>query len=489
MTERPCAWPPVIREVANDPCTDLANAIRLARNFGEQLAYVPGLGWMVFDSVWRPNELGARRFAARIGKLVATETTEASKKMEKAKSDAEREKFKKQRDGLIKWAKCSENAGKMDATLRVAETLLKLEHRSLDADPHLLGCNNGVVDLRTGELRVLQQSDFITQSTGIDFNPGATAPTFNRFLSEVFQGDAELIQWWSVLCGYAATACVSEHILPVAFGNGSNGKSTLLGIMQRVLGSYAQSAAPGLLIASKGDRHPTELMDLRGARLVVASESGDGGRLNEEGVKLMTGGDKIKARGMRQDFVEFAPTFKLVLQTNHKPVISGSDNGIWRRMRLVPFLATFEGAGKDPTLPMKLQAEAPGILAWIVRGAREWFANGFPQCAAIDLASAEYKTESDTLGTFFDDECLLAPQHSVNSAELYARYKAWAIENGLGIMSKRTLAGRLQERSLLQSRGTGGVRRWTGVALQVRDDAETLQFSRSAWEARKSALR
>jgi putative DNA primase/helicase len=467
MTDRPQVWPPIIRAKANDPCTDLANAIRLARNFGHKLAFVPGLGWMMFDGVWRRNELDARGIAAGIGKIVTEEAAEITEKIKNANSENECETLKKARDALLKWARGSENAGKIDATLRVAEPLLQLEHHHLDADPHLLGCKNGVVDLSTGQLRPLQQSDFITQTTSIDFDPAAKSPLFIRFLTDVFKGEAELIAWWKVFCGYAATACVSEHILPVAFGQGGNGKSTLLGIMQHVLGSYAMSATPGMLIESGSDRHTTELMDMRGARLVVSSESGQDADLNEERVKLLTGGDKIRARAMRQDAIEFSPTHKIILLTNHKPRIKGTDSGIWRRLRLVPFLAAFDASKIDKKMPEKLLAEASGILAWIIEGAREWIANGFPACAVIDEASVQYREESDVLGNFLRDECQLDIQLSTPQKTVYERYQTWAVDNGHFPLSNTMLAKRLVERGTIKREvGTGNAKILRGIGLK-----------------------
>lgn len=458
-------WPARIDSDTAHPHTDHANAHRLVRVVGRDMLYVPGLGWLTWSPPWRLDELAVRRRCAHLGRIVASEASEMMAKATEIEDEDKRKLAISAAEARAKWARQCEFKGTIANAQAMAETLLHVRIEQVDADPLLLGCTNGVLDLRTGKLRAHKRTDFLTQCNAVAYDESARAPTWERFVLEVFKGDGELVEWVQRYLGYCLTGLTTEHMLVVAHGTGANGKTTLFECIRQMLGTYGKTAAPGLLVARRGERHPTEILDLRGARLVCSSETGEGGRLAEDLVKQLTGGDGLKGRAMRQDFIDFAPTFKLVLFTNHRPLITGQDNGIWRRIKLVPFLETFEGERKDKDLLAKLKAEWPGILRWCVQGLMRWQREGFNRCAAIENASNQYREESDLLGQFLADECITGPGYTETSTELYRSYVEWCKDNGVQPLGKRTLGMRMQERGLVVHRGTGGVRRWQGLKL------------------------
>jgi putative DNA primase/helicase len=458
-------WPMPVSEEASNPHTDHANAHRIVRAFGTDMLFVPGLGWLTFAPPWRADELAVRKAAARLGRIVAREARAMLDQAASIEDEAKRTEALKAGEARLKWARTSEMRATITAALAMAEPLLSMPIDRIDADPMLLACRNGVVDLSTGRLRPHRRTDFITQAAAVSFDERKRAPTWERFVSEVFGGDAELIEFMQRFFGYALTGLTREHMLVVAHGSGSNGKTTLFETVRTMLGSYGKTAAPGLLIARKGERHPTEIMDLLGARLVLSAETGEGGRLAEDLVKSLTGGDGLKGRLVHQNFVDFRPTHKLVLSTNHRPVVTGQDYGIWRRLKLIPFNQTFEGERKDATLPAKLQRELPGILNWCLAGLARYQREGFNRCATIEQASAQYREDSDVLGQFIEDECITAPGYDETAGELYRVFRQWCAAAGIHPMAKRTFGMRLEERGFASRKSTGGVRKWLGLKL------------------------
>lgn len=469
MSESVDTWPPACTARAADPRSDFANAIRLARHFGPHLLYVHGLGWHTWEGEsgpWRPDDLGARRIAAGLGRIVAGEAAEAAQRAATAPDADARERLQKGADALFSWARLSEMSARIEAALALAASLLAIKPERLDHDPMLLGCPNGVLDLRTGRLREHRREDFITRLAGSEYHAKATAPTWSRFLSRIFRQHPAAMGYMQRLAGYWLTGCTDPALLAVLWGGGANGKSTLVATIRAALGEYATAAPPSFLIARSGEAHPTELALLLGMRWIVASESGEGGRLDEERVKLLTGSDTITARRMRQDFFEFAPTHKLALQTNHRPIIRGTDEGIWRRIALIEFAETIPPEERDPRLADKLRAELPGVLAWAAAGCREFLRDGLKPPPGVQAATAAYRSDSDAVGAFITEECIELPGSTVAARDLYTAYTEWCEAAGERPMSQRALGLRLQERGFAQYKGTAGQRRWQGITLR-----------------------
>jgi putative DNA primase/helicase len=459
----PAAW-----SDANDPCTDLANACRLTNLFGDQLMYVEGIGWHVWKGgrgPWHHDDLAARNIAHTLGTVITHEAAAMAQWVAAAPDDATRDARQRQMTNRFRWASRTESSQGIENALKVAQSKLACKAEHLDANPMLLGLPAGVLDLHTMIHREHRQEDRLTRTAGVDYDPAATAPTWRAFVKEIMCSNDSLTDYVQRLFGYALTGRRGEHVLPILLGNGANGKSTFLGALQQMMGEYAGTAAPGLLITKNGNEHPTGLADLQGRRLMIVSETGEGGRLNEELVKALTGGDRISARRMRQDFYQFDATHLLVMQTNYKPHVAGTDTGIWRRIRLIPFDAQIPPERRDSSLPEKLKAELSGILVWAVEGWLKYRESGFETPVVVTTATNEYRTSSDQIGAFIDECCDMAYWLTASSQDLYRAYSQWCFNTGERARSAREFGVRLGERGFQQFKGTAGVRRWRGLAL------------------------
>jgi putative DNA primase/helicase len=441
--------------------TDTGNAERLVHRHGADLRYCYPWGtWLVYDG---------RRFTR-------DDTGEARRRAKEAVrsmyADAAAIEDDAKRDALVKWARASESADKISAMLKQAQSEpgIPIVPEEMDADPHLLNVLNGTIDLRTGELRPHDRRDRITKLAPVDYDPSAGCPAFLAFLERVLPDEA-VRRFLQRFTGHSLTGDTSEQCLCFLHGGGANGKSTLLTVLQAVLGDYAKQAAPELLTHKAADRHPTELADLFGARLVTSVEVDEGKRLAETLIKQMTGGDRMKARFMRGDFFEWAPTHKLFLAANHRPEVRGTDYAIWRRIHLVPFTVTIPKEERDRRLPARLLAEAPGILAWAIRGCLEWRRDGLGVPAAVEEATSAYRVEQDILATFLAERCILDPRGWVLASALFGAYKAWCEECGERWVSQKALGLRLAERGLSQDRrGKNRARAWVGLRLRGLDE-------------------
>jgi putative DNA primase/helicase len=342
----------------------------------------------------------------------------------------------------------------------------------LDADPWLLAVANGTLNLRTGKLQAPERADLITKASPVRFDPDASRPRFDAFLERILP-DPEIRAFMQRCAGYALTGDVSEQVLIILYGPGANGKSTFKEVMLDVLGEHAKPAAPKLLLATKHDEHPTAIADLYGRRLVVSHEVEDGLRLDEALVKELTGGDRLKARYMRQDYWDFAPTHKLWMACNHKPNIRGTDLGIWRRICLVDFAVTIPEGEQDKHLPAKLATELPGILLWALEGCRAWQEGGLNPPRAVLDSTARYRLESDLLAQFVDERCLKGETYQVRSTDLYADYKAWCIDNGLDHpLSQKAVTRQLDERDYDRTENRAGQSVWIGIGLEAPADRD-----------------
>lgn len=369
---------------------------------------------------------------------------------------------------------------RLNAMLKLAAAEVPVAVEDLDADRWLLNCPNATIDLRTGELREHDRHNYCTKQCPTRFNPDATAPHWEAFLQTVFGGDTDLIQFLQRLCGYILTGDVSEQILPILHGQGSNGKSTLLNAITATLGGdYTTPAPPGLLVERKGDSHPTELASLFGKRLVIAQETAQGARLAEPLVKQLTGDDAIPARRMREDFWTFKPTHKLLIASNHKPRVAGTDHAIWRRLVLIPFARKFwnPAAGEDgppelmqdKTLSGKLTEEAPGILAWMVQGCLDWQRTGLQIPESVRAATNSYRTNEDVIGQFTDDCCLIGPMYRVKFSDFYSQLETWANDTGFNVPSRRSVSQWLKERGFDDQHST--VRWYLGLGIREPTDS------------------
>jgi P4 family phage/plasmid primase-like protien len=448
-------------------CTDQANAERLQKRFGNRLIVCAGSFHAWDETRWKLDDSLAQRFACELSKIVRAEADNVRAQAQAAAAavtpvevaaNLEHPRLNRLRDGetghkafdlaeiakaLDTWSKKCEMKSTQDAALGMLKKLLAVDASKLDADPWLLNCQNGTVDLRTGELREHRAADLITKLAPVAYDPAAQAPRFRQFLAEIFADDRHVVEFLSRWFGYAATGSTESQCFVIHHGGGSNGKSTLIDTISNVLGDYASAAPDGLLTAkSSKDVHPAEIADLHGKRLVTASESEDGAKLREAFVKQASGGDKLKGRRLYAQLFEFTPTHKLQLLTNKKPQIRGTEFAMWRRILLVPYNVTFGtsdqvAAGEaqrvgDSSLKGTLPAEYPGILAWIVEGARQWSTQGgLRPPDAVMAASRQYQSEEDRVGRFVQECTRIDGGAWTPVAALYGSYVAWCRDSGL----------------------------------------------------------
>jgi putative DNA primase/helicase len=301
-----------------------------------------------------------------------------------------------------------------------------------DTNPWLLGVPNGVLNLKTGELRAGDPTDLITMHTGVQYDADALCPRWLQFLDEVFEND-EIVAFMRQFCGYCLTGRTSEQIVVFCYGKGHNGKGRLLHALKNVMGEYSAVLPFSSLIASrKGAEQPSnDLAALYGKRFVTASEINEGQRLNEARIKGLTGEDSITARFLYEEYVTFDPMAKYILAVNHKPVVRDDSDGFWRRVRLIPFNKQFKGAANDQNLDDKLKLEWPGILAWAVQGCLEWQQHGLSKPDVIVKATKEYEQESDPLVDFLAEYCEVHPNATVGAHALYKSYLEWADKSHL----------------------------------------------------------
>lgn len=316
------------------------------------------------------------------------------------------------------WARSSESAGSIRAMISLAKNERGIPVSENDLDQHLyyVNCPNGIIDMRSGRLLEQKPEYLCSKVTKTKYNPEAACPTFMRFLEETFMGDGGLINFMQRWLGYSLTADVSAQTFAMFYGIGANGKSTLVETIQRVAGDYVKTAPPETFVQKlNGGGIPNDIAALRGARMVLTTETEANARLAEAKVKSMTGGDRVSARYMRGEFFDFQPTWKITISTNHRPRISGGDYGIWRRVVLVPFSNVVTPDRQDPLLPNKLMEEAEGILAWCVKGAVAWYCSGGGRIGLqvpeiVYAETQEYREDEDIVGRFIASACLTAEE-------------------------------------------------------------------------------
>jgi putative DNA primase/helicase len=324
-----------------------------------------------------------------------------------------------------------------------------------DADPWLLGTPGGTVDLRTGELLPARQDQYITKITSVmpaRERPAQSCQLWLEVLQRVTGGSQELQDFLQRVCGYCLTGCTVEDSLFFLYGLGANGKSVVLRTVSGVLADYQKTASMDMFTVTMSERHPTDLAMLRGARLVTAIETEEGKRWDEAKLKALTGGDPIAARFMRQDFFEYAPQFKLLIAGNHKPVFRNVDEAIRRRVKLVPFTVTIPEAERDQELSIKLKAEWPGILRWMIEGCLMWQDDGLKPPAAVTNATDSYLTGQDDLVRFIDDACVVGPNETDSIEHLWDGWTDWAEDKHEFVGSQRRFGDRLEDKGYKRDR-------------------------------------
>jgi putative DNA primase/helicase len=441
------------------PMTDLGNAERLVSLFSDRMRYCfKWKKWLLWDGVrWNTDDNGALR---RLCKGMIRKLQEEALGIE---HDETRQK-------VMKYALGIESDMKIKAMINLAQSEegVAIRPDDLDQDKYLLTCNNGTIDLKTGKLLKHNPDDLITKLAPVDYLPDAECPYWIAHLKKILGENDELINFIQKVIGYCLTGDTSERAFFILHGGGANGKSITLIVIAWILGDYATRTPTDTLLAKQQDGIPNDVARLKGARMAYASEAEQGKKLAESKVKDLTGGETIVARFLHGEFFEFVPEFKLVLGTNHKPKIRGTDAAIWDRIRLIPFnvrIPEGERIAKEKMLTM-FESELPGIFAWMVKGCLAWQKEGLGMPPDVQEATGNYRKEMDVLGDFLEDCCIIDKTETISKKDLYQKYQTWAQENGEREFSKTLLGKMLSERGFDEYRGTGGVREWMGINVQ-----------------------
>ena len=437
---------------------DTGNAARFVDVNGHRLRVLAGAVWMAWTgSRWKQDTAIAMQCAVALARDMLDEAV---------KIDDE-----SARKAAVQHALATNSAGRLEAMLKIAATdpRLLVAGEQLDADEFGINTPAGYVDLKSGRVLLHDPTQLCTKITNVGPDWAMPTPVFDGFMSTIFDGNDELIEYGLRLMGYILTGSTREQILAFLHGTGCNGKSTLVELLAHIMGSYAAPIDTGLLMESRtpaGGANP-ELLRLRGLRLAFATETSDGAAFAESRLKWLTGGDTLTARDLYAAPVSWKPSHKLLLSGNYRPAIRGQDHGIWRRIHLVPFSVQIEEGQRDAELPAKLRAEAPGILAKLIDACGRWLRDGLKTPAAVKGATAAYRDESDSIGEFLAECCECSPDAVAPMAQVYPNYRMWATRNGITPLGGRRFGALLDERGYPSEKGTGGARLRRGLRLRI----------------------
>lgn len=441
--------------------SDDGNALLLIDLYGDQIRYCHDRGrWLHWDGhrwAWQSPDGGAVR---ELAKIVARDLP-----------DGDKESLAHKRKSLAAIGITNMLIqARTDARITVA-------FDELDSHPRELNTPNGILNLNTGQLTPPDPAQLHTRSTSCAPDDAADPSRWAGFLADTFGNDHDLIAYLQRLVGYSATGDVGAHVLPFCFGSGGNGKGVFLEACAKVLGDYATSAPVGFLMGGGYASHETEIASLAGARMVICSEVNEGDIFDEAKVKLLTGGDTIKARFMRQDHFTFTPSHQLWLMGNSQPGVRTGGESFWRRLRLIPFTATVPPDKRvDDLQGILARDHGPAILAWIAAGAAAYAADGLNDPSSVRAATAGYAQDQDTVARFIDDACVIGGGAHVKLkvAAIREAYEAWCKAEGEAPVSARALTQALARREIDSIKGTGGVRYYVGISLlSTGDEAQT----------------
>ncbi|WNT44390.1 hypothetical protein SEA_MABODAMACA_45 [Microbacterium phage Mabodamaca] len=441
--------------------------------------YTAEAGFLVLDKgVWRIDDRQAvRTHAQAVADVVKRLAREANFAAADGATEEERERAKKRAGRFTRYSQHVQTSRGIDSMLRELQAVegVPASINDFDQHPDLLAVSNGVIDLRTGELRPHDPALLLSQRITMDYDPHARAPRWEAFLAEVFPRDATMPGFMRRLVGYGITGHTSEQCFVIHLGKGANGKSVFTDTLTEVFREITSTTPFSTFETKPSGGIPNDIAALKGKRLVMASEGEQGKRMAEAVLKRITGRDLIAARFMRQEFFEFRPAFLLQLATNFEPQFRGQDEGLWRRVKLVNWERYFQPHERDGRLPAKLLQESQGILAWAVRGAREWYASGLGDPSTVMEASTQYRAASDILQGFLPGKFVLSDDeaHKVPGKDLWNAFREWADEENLRDLqgwSQRAFYGALKERGAHQKKAAQG-QMFSGIKRAPRTQA------------------
>jgi len=438
--------------------TDSTNAMRLVNEHGRDIRYnAAWKKWVVWNGMFWELDAGGALIHEKGLEMVRNIYDELLKTADY-----------RDRIDIEKAAMQSESVRRRKAFVEAAGWIkaLNIKSEELDPNPWLLNVKNGTIDMKTGEFREHRQEDMITKIANVEYDPEADCPLWKQFMREIMNYKADIIGFVQTAAGWALSGDISEQTMFILFGSGANGKTTFLNTIMYLLGDYATATPTETFMKKNGDQYTNDIARLRGTRFVTTTEAEMGRRLSEPLIKKITGNDQMTARFLYGEFFNFTPTFKIFMATNHKPLIKGTDHGIWRRIKLIPFTTRIPEEKQDKHLELKLRGEASGILNWLLEGTARWLREGLQAPAAVMNATDEYRDEMDVIGNFLKERTIQQPGISIRVREFFKAYQEWCVENNEHAMSERFLSLRLQEMGYERKR-TAEARYWSGVGLRM----------------------
>lgn len=432
--------------------TELGNAERIAYEYGHVIKYVSDMGWLIWD-----------------GKRWKVDT---KKEIERITAKVLRNLYRSEDEAETKWARMCERRNIRMNSIKDLMPLVPAEREDFDRHKFLFNVENGIIDLKTGKLQQHDRELGLTKITNVEFDETANCPTWITFLEQIFMGDKGLVDYMQRLVGYSLTGDISEQSMYFLVGGGSNGKSTFVNTVKKLMGDYGSQTKSDTFIKKKDTGANNDIARLVNARFVSAVESEEGEKLQESLVKTITGGEPILARFLRQEYFEFIPEFKVFFTTNHKPIIGGVDEGIWRRVKIIPFTLNLKPHERDKKLEEKLSFEMPGILNWALEGCLKWQREGLIEPQIVVDATGNYKEEMDILAPFLGEVCYIdEPKNEavkIEAKELYTVYDNWCFKSGERTLGNRSFYRMLETKGFGKMKGAGNKTFLTGITLKER---------------------
>jgi len=429
--------------------TDVANMERLAQVSEHSLRYSDQAGWLYFDNHrWLESKHKPVQMAVETFKRIPYEQVSNVSQ-----------------DRKMRWAKQSLQKARIESALVLTKSApgMQRDISEFDMDPDVLLVENGLLDLTTNKLTPSRFDHWCMNLAGTRFDESATCPKWLNFLDVIFEGNPNLIHYIQRAVGYSLTGHVTEQKFFVLYGTGANGKSVFTETIQALLGDYAATTPTNTLMRDRGTI-PNDIARLVGKRFVAANETNESSRFDEAFLKDLTGGDRISARFLHKEFFEFAPQFKLWIRGNHKPKVSGIDEGMWRRLQLLPFNYRIPEDERDPNLTTALREELPGILNWALEGHAEWRRRGLNPPDEVQLAAKRYREDVDLLGQFINDRCECGPEFTAKSEELCNAYNHWQHQNGNESVGSHIFSSQMEMKGFRKKRTNKGIL-WLGIHI------------------------
>jgi putative DNA primase/helicase len=453
--------------------TDAGNAERLIAMYGASVRYCATFNaWYLWNgTVWERDDSGRML-------LIATVVARSIHHEAAAAPTADQSR------ALSRFALFSESLHARKAMIDSAAPHIPVLPEVFDAPVNLLNCRNGTLELNTMAFREHRPEDLLTKTAAVSYDPAAACPQWLAHLNLIFAGDADYLSGFQSMCGYSLLGTNPQQVMFILYGKGRNGKSKTIEVLARILDNYAVNIAAESLVAKRFENARSDLARLAGARLATAAEGTEGARMDESIIKQITGEYAITVRKLYENEFEFTPMAKIWLTTNHEPVIRGTDDGIWRRIWMVPFAVQIPEDKCDPDIAAKLLTESGGILNWCLAGLKRFYENGgrLVQPRKVSVATGNLRTVSDTVGLFLLSECVFEPGGWISRMEIKETFQRWCEEEGVKQISTKKLCTALRERGVIDGGKVGFDRVWSGIRSKNENERIAFEQRRSGQE-------